>query len=793
MALTFPPNPCLSSLFQPPIYSFSNLTVAKTFLYTEPEGSKTWDDSFYGSVNFTLGDTANHYNLVCYWGPRDHIAREEEWGTENCVYVRDSGTVAVPPVESRIVALLTLDGPTLLGPGNKSLENPIKITQYWYCDPRDGRYPEVYQSRAQIFLNITCPDKPGNHTPTVPCIVATQQPLAVKAQWLPRGTTYPGMPQLIPHPSERPSQNTTGLDPPPSADCTDVSFTYPDWTMHSLEYRPPPAGGDSKNSSLDISLSSRVTGIRLRCRWGPEVGVFETWAAGDYYIIPACVPVSGTDVLGNSRSTMQVLYNRVTKELWMRHDWTCGDTKGTYSTDFHAEAEVYLPLYCAAGLCIGEQMKIKGYLTKPILLHPSAPPAPEGASTPDCFVNSHADQRLWREVWTITRFFWQATTARIDKYFSGQSSPFSRTLQLTLQNNANNVVSSCEFDDAVLDGPTDRWWPCFRQNPHDSPLKRVVETYIQFNATKGQLTINQTWYCNDTQAGTPYMLTGHAITPSPAGLACGTSNSTWNNAPCPLDAFWGVTYNCDITYSARWCTLGDRDGHSRWNLSLSPSPNDLTVMRLPQGELTEPEPLPGVWSCTASSLGHGPVVWHLRHGAEWGFAHGEWFSTSPAQNHVDGKATYLNLNLDSSVFSGTQAVADAGRIRAIGITRDEARARALTPWMRSFNPTIAYTDRTEYPGDGAFNRNPNWGLYNGLAWSVRLDLSTGYLELNHSWYCDDKNPITPILFNGTWNGYVPLNCTYDAGISCRFAGGEEYAVTPIVTHDIVYGKIPDRP
>ena len=36
-----------------------------------------------------------------------------------------------------------------------------------------------------------------------------------------------------------------------------------------------------------------------------------------------------------------------------------------------------------------------------------------------------------------------------------------------------------------------------------------------------------------------------------------------------------------------------------------------------------------------------------------------------------------------------------------------------------------------------------WDFYNALEWAVRLDLSTGYMELNHSWYCDDLDPGRP--------------------------------------------------
>ena len=70
----------------------------------------------------------------------------------NCV---DPLTGAPSPMESRIAALLSLDRDALLL--NKSLQSPVRIAQYWYCDIVNGSYPEAYQARADVYLAITCP------------------------------------------------------------------------------------------------------------------------------------------------------------------------------------------------------------------------------------------------------------------------------------------------------------------------------------------------------------------------------------------------------------------------------------------------------------------------------------------------------------------------------------------------------------------------------------------------------------------------------------------------------------
>ena len=157
------------------------------------------------------------------------------------------------------------------------------------------------------------------------------------------------------------------------------------------------------------------------------------------------------------------------------------------------------------------------------------------------------------------------------------------------------------------------------------------------------------------------------------------------------------------------------------------------------------------------------------------------------------------FNLNSTVFSGfpPTAVSKDGVISNVG-TSSEANGPFLTPGMRAFDPTRVYTNTplSDY-------WDPGWKFYNGLGWEVRLDISTGYMELKHSWYCDDKNIDTPIIFNGTWNGYLQLECKWEfpgpwtgeiqrQGVVCRFAGGrKETVATPTVTSYVSDKRIPD--
>jgi len=181
---------------------------------------------------------------------------------------------------------------------------------------------ESYHARADVFLDIKCPET-GKRGSTVPCSVT--QPAMVKAQWIPRGTLFPGTHHLEPRPTLPPV--TGGISPPPSRDCSDVSFTYLYWTIHDFTYQDPRSWDNpAATASLNISLTSRVTGVCVRCQWGQGVGVAEY---SNNTMIPVCAP-EVPDPL-HSDSTFLLRFNTVAKTVSIEQRWVCGGTAGTYS------------------------------------------------------------------------------------------------------------------------------------------------------------------------------------------------------------------------------------------------------------------------------------------------------------------------------------------------------------------------------------------------------------------------------------------------------------------------------
>ncbi|KAK0618915.1 hypothetical protein B0T14DRAFT_584163 [Immersiella caudata] len=786
-------NPCGNPTFQPPIYTLDNINVVKSFRSDGGADENNVRVNFDGTLNFTLSDVANNYSLSCSWGqrsdrgvaPRGYGKDRGDWGYNNCV---DPITGEAPPSESRVATLLNLDIQGLLR--NQSPQSPVRIAQYWWDPP--------YQAHAEVSVDVTCPQV-GSRNSAAPCNV-TQKVASAKAQWVPRGTLFPGTKQLERRSTTPPSNK--GIDPPPSRDCSDVSLSYPDWTIQELTYKEPESWSNATaTASFNMSLTHRPTGVRMRCQWGADVGVTEIWTAVSTLVMVTLCKTEGADSL-NSSSSLKAIFDTSAKELSLEQRWKCGDAAG-------------LPLYCSSRICtLDTPFLVEGRLMSPVqYFTPKKYRAPEGLENPGCLRISQSFSQ-WSSPLTISRFLWQATTVAETTHFGGASSaspgypmPYNRTLVAVIKNAATNTEASCAFDDAALDGETDRWWPCFRdrqtQDLHQRPLQRTVETWIQFSAKSGRLRVNQTWYCNSENGASTYKITGTAMLPktrgtgSPSGLLCGNGTNAVYGVACP-QRIWITGESCDYTYTAQWCTLGDREGYpsSPWQQTIPIQSID--TVRIPAGDLTEPEPSPDVWSCTVASLGRGPVKWTLQM-ADWV----DFFSLTDWFGWIGHLTPYMNtmflFDLNSTVFSGiptTPAIKD-GLIRGVGHSLEE-NGPFLTPGMQVFDPSRVY--RNDKLDDWW---GPGWKFYHGLDWDVRLDLSTGYMELNHSWYCDDKNLDTPIVFNGTWNGYLPLECKWEfpgprtgeivrEGMVCRFKGGKrEVVVTPTVTSTVLGRRIPD--
>jgi hypothetical protein len=200
---------------------------------------------------------------------------------------------------------------------------------------------------------------------------------------------------------------------------------------------------------------------------------------------------------------------------------------------------------------------------------------------------------------------------------------------------------------------------------------------------------------------------------------CGWTNTTIRDACAGGGLTRPPQYQCVYHYFTHWCAIGSYT-NGQINFSQKLVRGSLTRQeRLPSfNSLTEPDPVPGQYSCTVASLGRGPVVWNLTSVDYLNdiFLRTDW----PAIDRVSiyASETTFRLSLDNSALPG-QLIGGIG-----------AGTTSLTPYLPDFEPTRTFETM------GLPSKNV-------LDCKVRFDPTTGYLEVNSSWYCNDKKPSSP--------------------------------------------------
>ncbi|KAM7187579.1 hypothetical protein V8F33_011135 [Rhypophila sp. PSN 637] len=740
------PSPCNNPHFGNPVYSLDNVTASKRY------DSNVYDKAV-GQLNFTLRDTTNNYSLRCVWGPLGRLDSSFPDWLSLCV-----------PEDAEVAAPDEFQTRTLMQVKTFSSypePHPIEIVQLWMCGQENGSYPLVFQASASPQLNVSCPAVTEDGA-IYACNITTSLPLITEAEWTPP-TLPSGSAKLVPRPD--PPYVPQGLDPPPEQDCTDMSLTHPDWTVEMT----------SETSSLNLTITSRATKVQVACQSNSSTGGVTKLS---------CLLMSGLDPFG-SRPTFTVEYTPETKSLRIQHDWVCGDSRGTYKTEYRAAKTVTLPLICDnnASCKLENPLVIQGELLRPLKLTPTFFPPPPNANVPGCTARSAATPG-----WEVTGFNWTEQTALWYHNDRPTRTDVVRRLHVSLRNTANNFTESCWSTATVHteDRPNEWWIWCrdgkgrdTRGNVNGLPGEgqRDIETRVNVNLhADGEVifSVNQTWYCNDTDMTKPTSYQAHG--------SIKTTHCTWQNQTNlrPPNCGNQPLTKCRQDVSTRYCAFNDVDNNP---VSITASLPVYTTS-LPEHALTDPDPLPGTYSCTSSSIGR-PVTFTLlnRDGNDLPYLTTDTYS--PYARDINYINTKLLTSLQNSALprqtytpTGQTPFSAQNPFPLNGIGDYDAR---LTPYLPAFEPSNAY------------RYNEGMGRYNHVVdWAVRFDAITGYLEISHSWECVDKSPGWRTVFTGTWNGFVKMNCTFpelttatvdkkkeELGLVCRLGDGDGGGLTVV--------------
>lgn len=570
------------------------------------------------------------------------------------------------------------------------------------------RRSHVYKAFATTRFNGSCPRRGLTDVPyacnitTAPSYASTFTPSVPPDQTLAQG--------LVPHPLAALPEEP--FYPPPSRDCTDMSLTYPDWTIEDgAIYVPSPSRALMNQTTLNFTITSRPTGVQQLCRWG---GRDLELRYGDELMM-ACGPLPGAPY-DASGTLFRVKFTTPNRELEVQQNWTCGSTRGDYKRGFQARTSrgFKMPLFCAddgGRVCRAKRHVIKGELMAPVVAFtPAAIPPPPGAMQPGCTAKSGIPTWLLHLRFEDTRYGRAPGNAATPSSWRLAS----RTLTLVLRNDANNYTQTCTIDpgDGSLAASAQTWLRCF---PDTGLAQRYIETYLRWNQTSAELRVNQTWFCSDTDPSTPLLYQGAFTFKVPL---CGKTNSS---AP-------GEWPSCRDFYRTRWCETATNRNNKLAPQNRTVYGNILRTERLPANALTDPDPdpHPGDWACTADSLAR-PIEWRLRQPPGSAAV----FSTAWPNAGVEPRSTFtIELN-----NSATARRPGGGVLPNVGAT-----GAWLTPYFAGWRPATPYGVEETPNAIGYYQRRP---YRNMVDWSFRFDALSRYLELNHTWFCNDKNPDMP--------------------------------------------------
>ncbi|KAL7623199.1 hypothetical protein AAE478_006880 [Parahypoxylon ruwenzoriense] len=262
----------------------------------------------------------------------------------------------------------------------------------------------------------------------------------------------------------------------------------------------------------------------------------------------------------------------------------------------------------------------------------------------------------------------------------------SGDLTVTFYNPSTGFNLTCKGDGEELnrDGRYgyERWWGCaLASSPFDD--YRII-SLIKLNPVTEVFSIDQRWSCNGHDSKLPAKF--KAVGDTDTTLECSWSNDTSTNT------------------FVKTCRQAE--------LPLTVHGNVTERTELPRDVFFELDP--SGYSCTIASV-----------------LATQWRTTWPSDTVYAGP-TFAGTFKTKAYFGITFAALD-------GYQNVNYRGISLTPFLPTSEPGRWY-DCKDYEGGEV--SSSAWAR-NSLDCKWQLDLATGYFAINHTWFCDDKDPENP--------------------------------------------------
>ncbi|AEO71843.1 uncharacterized protein THITE_117079 [Thermothielavioides terrestris NRRL 8126] len=439
----------------------------------------------------------------------------------------------------------------------------------------------------------------------------------------------------------------------PIQGCTTRSFLIPSWLVQDVKR--------SADGSVSFDVLSRGGG----------------WTACS---IQGTAPSNGT-----LTATAQVAEDSTT--FLVNQTWTCND-RGPVMT-FSATGNN------SAALNFTSPVLIRGSLTSPVAITPQYPEGPEGHDLAGCTARSE------KPSWVLS------TIHFTDEPGDGVTSTPFQNFNLIVTNPANGYQASC-MPGGSLGGTPDLSQLVCAGSEFQSSLtgRHTITTQASFDPATMTFSLNQTWFCDDTDASKPLQINAAGSTVLP--LNCTTQPAAGTNQ------------------TNRYCSsTGDVDLEGKLG----------TVVTLQAYSLTDPV-APFGDGCTLTSIFN--PAWE--------------FSAFEVDDTNNGGGGSNDTSSSASVSFGIiLAAQNRGFQFPIAITQGNATAGAGAGWYECAIGPDGGDDLPLWPYQCVF----------------RYTAATKELQLRADWACRDLDQAHPIYFRGVTTTTVnsTLTCETAGGQS----------------------------
>ncbi|GAB1318422.1 hypothetical protein MFIFM68171_08632 [Madurella fahalii] len=212
--------------------------------------------------------------------------------------------------------------------------------------------------------------------------------------------------------------------------------------------------------------------------------------------------------------------------------WTCSDR--SEPVNFTATGSNSVLLRCDGEVCKSSNPVdlIKGSLETPVSITPAYADGPDGHDKPGCEAASQTPK------WTV------GTIIHINDTGDGTSAIPLQSIQLQVTNEANGHMAECVMFFPAGPGEEAPVIPHCDEESIDPtrPNRYNIQTEVLFLPRSREVSIYQTWYCDDVDAAKPVSFSGKGRATLP--LVCTVDGTTTS---CEAD---GVQATVEITWSA---------------------------------------------------------------------------------------------------------------------------------------------------------------------------------------------------------------------------------------------------